>query len=224
MKYLCTTIAIMHSMVFVIVLFMRILSFSKDDQQAEQVGTFVQSFDCQACHISFQGDDGFNMFFGSLMKDDTIVVVSLNGIFAHVESFLMFLRFCKSQSIRLISIDDEIDSADEIFPLSSSTQLLNILSSLKASKGEETIIDAESEWICESKRERMLKRHRMVINLYTANYSVKDIMRLTGYKSNKNIYLILQRYGIGIEYPSMRRGKTKDSHLHTDSRCASGCL
>lgn len=194
---------------------MRILSFSKDVLQSEQINSFIESFDTQACHISFEGDDGFGMFFESLQDGDVIVLASLNGIFAHIESFLMFMRFCKSQSIRLISIADEIDTADEIFPLSSSTQLLNVLSSMKATIDDSTNIDAESELFSNTGKGRMLKRHRMVINLYTANYSARDILTLTGYKSRKNIYLILRRYGIDVEYPSMRRNKTKDSHLRT---------
>ena len=194
---------------------MRILSYSDSSERTEQIYAFVKTFNSQTDPIVFEGTDGMNMFLDSFQKGDTVVLGSLNGVFTTVESFLMFLRFCNLQDIRIISIDEEIDSADEIFPLSGSQKLLDLLCNLKTAKRSSDDTHDDTELIKSYRQVRMAKRHITVINLYNAHYSIRDIMRITGYKSRKSIYLILQRYGIDVEFPSMQRGKTQDSHLHT---------
>lgn len=197
------------------VFLMRIISYTESEQQNNQVNAFVNAMDSNPFHISIQGaegDEGFLMFLEKLQRFDTAVFMSLKGLFSSCETFLMFLRFCKAQDIRIISILDEIDTSDVIFPLPCSTHWMNILCSLQMTKGNEHD-DAQSEIFGETGHDRKLKKHRMVMNLYKAGYKLSEIMKLTGYKAKSTIYLILRKYGVEIEYPSMRRVINKEKNM-----------
>lgn len=50
----------------------------------------------------------------------------------------------------------------------------------------------------------------MVINMYNAGYSVKEIMERTGYRGKSNVYRILHLYDVSLEYPSMSRSKSSN--------------
>ena len=69
--------------------------------------------------------------------------------------------------------------------------------------------DLEAELYSYSFEDRKLKRYKLVINMYKAGYSVKEIMERTGYRGKSNIYRILHQYDIEMEYPSMSRTANK---------------
>ena len=69
--------------------------------------------------------------------------------------------------------------------------------------------DLEAELYSYSFEDRKLKRYKLVINMYKAGYSVKEIMERTGYRGKSNIYRILHQYDIKMEYPSMSRTANK---------------
>lgn len=195
---------------------MRIISYSPLLLHYEYINSFIDAFNDEATHLSFIGSDQFDSFLKNLQEKDTIIVYCLTDIFLYIESFLLFLRFTKSHDIRLISISDEIDSEDKVFSLPSSGRIIEIISILKKKKSDSTPNDIESDLFSESKHDRMLKRHSLVINLYSANYKIKDILILSGYKSKKNIYLILSKYNINIRYPQMRRSVNKSDFIDTE--------
>ena len=45
--------------------------------------------------------------------------------------------------------------------------------------------------------------------MYKAGYSVKEIMEKTGYKGKSNIYRVLHKYNVRMEYPAMSRAANK---------------
>ena len=72
---------------------MQFISYTESDQQTEQVGTFIRTMDAAPCHLSFQGakgNEGFQMFIKAIQKGDTVVFLSMKGMFPSVETFLMF--------------------------------------------------------------------------------------------------------------------------------------
>lgn len=196
---------------------MRIISYSSLPQHYECINPFIKSFNCEAIHIAFQGPEDLNIFFKTIQRCDVIVIYNLQDLFQHIESFLAFLRFRESHAIRIISIDDKVDSDDKAFSTPCSARILDFISNLSKKRSDSTPNDIESDLLSKSKHDLMLKRHSIVINLYTANYKIKDIQLLSGYKSKKTIYLILKRYGIDVEFPKMRRETKKVSHISTAS-------
>lgn len=212
--YLCSAI-IAHRCCNATCYAMQFISYTESDQQTEQVSTFIRTMDAAPCHLSFQGaegNEGFQMFIKAIQKGDTVVFLSMKGIFPSVETFLMFLRFCQNEEVRLISIQDEIDTADVIFPLPCSSRWMKILCSLQSTKGTEHD-DAQAELIAETAHERMLKRHCMVMNLYQSGTKIKEIMKLTGYKSSRSIYTILHDNNIEMQFQSMKRNRKKENDL-----------
>lgn len=212
--YLCSAI-IAHRCCNATCYAMQFISYTESDQQTEQVSTFIRTMDAAPCHLSFQGaegNEGFQMFIKAIQKGDTVVFLSMKGIFPSVETFLMFLRFCQNEEVRLISIQDEIDTADVIFPLPCSSRWMKILCSLQSTKGTEHD-DAQAELIAETAHERMLKRHCMVMNLYQSGTKIKEIMKLTGYKSSRSVYTILHDNNIEMQFQSMKRNHKKENDL-----------
>ena len=213
-EYLCSAItalrccnAICNAMQFV--------SYTESDQQTEQVSTFIKTMNADPCHLSYQGakgNEGFQMFIKALQRGDTVVFLSMKRMFSSIEAFLMFLRFCQNEEIRIVSVQDEIDTADIIFPLPCSSHWMNILCSLQTTKGAEHD-DAQAELIAETAHERMLKRHCMVMNLYQSGTKIKEIMKLTGYKSSRSIYTILHDNNIEMQFQSMKRNRKKENDL-----------
>ena len=192
---------------------MHILIYCTSDQQNDDIVAFTKTFDLNATCVTFQEPkmgEGYHLLLDTLRENDIVVFYSLREVFTTTDPFLMFLRYCKSKEARIISIADEIDSEDKIFPLPSSVQWMKILCGLKTSVSK-IYDDAQAETIGSDKKETILKKHRMVINLYSAGYSTKDILRLTGYKGKVSIYRILKRYGIDLQYPSMQRAINKDN-------------
>lgn len=190
---------------------MQFVSYTKSDQQTEQVSTFIRMMDADPCHLSFQGtegNEGFQMFVKALQRGDTVVFLSMKKMFPSIEAFLMFLRFCQNEEIRIVSVLDEIDTADVIFPLPCSSHWMKILCSLQSTKGTEHD-DVQAELLAESAHERMIKRHCMVVNLYQSGSKIEEIMRLTGYKSTRTIYTILDKYKVESQFPSMKRDHKK---------------
>ena len=163
---------------------MHILIYCTSDQQNDDIVAFIKTFDLNATCVTFQEPkmgEGYHLLLDTLRENDIVVFYSLREVFTTTNPFLMFLKYCKSKEARIISIADEIDSEDKIFPLPSSVQWMKILCGLKTSVSK-IYDDAQAETIGSDKKETILKKHRMVINLYSAGYSTKDILRLTGYK------------------------------------------
>ena len=211
--YLCSAITV-HSCCDATWYAMQFISYTESDQQTEQVGTFIRTMDATPSHLSFQGaegNEGFQMFIKAIQRGDTVVFLSMKGIFSSVETFLMFLRFCQNEEVRLISIQDEIDTADVIFPLPCSSRWMKILCSLQSTKRTEHD-DAQAEMLAETAHERMVKRHCMVMNLYQSGAKIEEVMRLTGYKSTRSIYTILHDNGVDLQFPSMKRERKREEN------------
>ena len=105
---------------------------------------------------------------------------SFDNVFHNFHDMMFLIKYCSKMDIRIISISDELDTHDK-----------------------------ETELYSYSFEDRKLKRYKLVINMYKAGYSVKEIMERTGYRGKSNIYRILHQYDIKMEYPSMSRTANK---------------
>lgn len=190
---------------------MRILSYSESLQQYDLIESFVKTMDISFQILSFiekNNDEELRKMMGSLEREDIVVFVSLIGVFANSSAFFVFILFCRRHDIRIVSIQEKIDTADLLFDSPCSFQWVSVLCSMY-SMDDGNHNDIQSDMLAYSFHDRMLKRHLMVINLYTANYSLSDIRSLTGF-SKTHIYRLLRKYGVKLAYPSMQR-KRNDS-------------
>jgi len=164
---------------------------------------------CSVVHLETQGDEEkaeWNYFIDELKEGDAAVIYSFSNVFHNYNEMMYFLKMCSAKKIRIISIHDDIDSSDELTSdtLAAVTKVVNI-------KKEDTHDDIQSEFMTGSKRDKKLKKHKMIINMYNAGFSIKDIMSKTGCRTKSNIYRILHAYDVPMEYPTMSRKKKKDT-------------
>lgn len=149
-------------------------------------------------------------FIDSLENGDVAVLHSFNDAFYNFHDMIFFLKFCFKKNIRIISLEDSLDTEDKLFAkakLSKTADTLNLMCRMFAKRDRNSHDDFESELYYHKHSDRLLKRHRMVINMYNAGYNVKEIMDRTGYRAKSNIYRILHEYSVTLEYPSMVRGQ-----------------
>ena len=112
-----------------------------------------------------------------------------------------------SKNIRIISLCDSLDSSDELFPKLGTKNTLDAIANMTVAKGQAAFDDFQAELLSDKYHEKKLKKYRMVINMYNAGYSIKEIMSRTGYHGKSNIYRILHMFNVELEYPTMVRSK-----------------
>ena len=156
-------------------------------------------------------DDGerqkWKSFVGTLNNNDTAVLISFDNAFCNFNDLMFFLKLCSSKNIRIISLKDSLDTSDELFPKARTQDTLRAIANMTVAKGQAAFDDFQAELLSDKFHEKKLKKYRMVINMYNAGYSIKEIMSRTGYHGKSNIYRILHMFNVELEYPTMVRSK-----------------
>ena len=145
----------------------------------------------------------------SLSNGDSAVFASFDNVFHNFNDMMFFIKYCSKMDIRIISLSDELDTHDKLFPERRTADTLNLICKVFSKRDRASHDDLEAELYSYSFEDRKLKRYKLVINMYKAGYSVKEIMERTGYRGKSNIYRILHQYDIEMEYPSMSRTANK---------------
>lgn len=180
-------------------------------EHKEKVVKVMAKLKCTIVHMEDFEDmerTEWRLFIDELEEGDVAVLYSFYDAFASHQELMFFLKLCATKNIRFISIQDGLDSKDELFPSSGVGSLLEAINTVPAKKASGTSDDFEAELYALTHEQRKLKRYRMVINMYKAGYPIKEIMYRTGYKGKSNIYRILHLYNIEVEFPSMLRNST----------------
>ena len=163
-------------------------------EHIEEFVSLMKQMPCSSIYYDDR-DDGerqkWKSFVGTLNNNDTAVLISFDNAFCNFNDLMFFLKLCSSKNIRIISLKDSLDTSDELFP--------------KARKA--AFDDFQAELLSDKFHEKKLKKYRMVINMYNAGYSIKEIMSRTGYHGKSNIYRILHMFNVELEYPTMVRSK-----------------
>lgn len=134
---------------------------------------------------------------------------SFDNVFHNFHDMMFFIKYCSKMDIRIISLSDELDTHDKLFPERRTADTLDLICKVFSKRDRASHDDLEAELYSYSFEDRKLKRYKLVINMYKAGYSVKEIMERTGYRGKSNIYRILHQYDIEMEYPSMSRTANK---------------
>ena len=148
-------------------------------------------------------------FIDSLEQGDSAVLVSFDNAFRNFNDMVFFIKYCTKMGIRIISLDDGLDTQDKLFPETRTANTLELICKVFAKRDRNSHDDLEAELYSNDFADRKLKRYKLVINMYKAGYSVKEIMEKTGYKGKSNIYRVLHKYNVRMEYPAMSRAANK---------------
>ena len=175
----------------------------------------MKQLQCSLVHIEDRDDNDrleWKCFVGKLNEGDTAVLLSFDNAFKNHTELVFFLKYCLSRHIRIISLFDGLDTSDELYP-NNTRNVLSAIVNVRTDKRDEGFDDFEAELIADKHQEKKLRKYRMVINMYNAGYSIKEIMARTGYHGKSNIYRILHRFNVDVEYPTMVRSKQSDQHM-----------
>ena len=191
---------------------MKYIGYINKAQLFEQMSVICSKLCTVGCQVilSQESDDAehseWKRFVTMLREGDVAVLYSFDNAFKNSTDLMFFLKMCSQKNIRIVSVEDAIDSSDELFPASNKNALMAI-ARMSATDKTDTHDDFEAELISDKHLEKKHKRHRMVINMYNAGCNIREIMSRTGYKGKSNIYRILHQYGIELAYPTMVRSK-----------------
>ena len=151
----------------------------------------------------------WDAFIDSLDNGDSAVLVSFDNAFRNFNAMVFFIKYCTKMGIRIISLDDGLDTQDKLVPETRTANTLELICKVFAKRDRNSHDDLEAELYSNDFADRKLKRYKLVINMYKAGYSVKEIMEKTGYKGKSNIYRVLHKYNVRMEYPAMSRAANK---------------
>lgn len=193
---------------------MQYIAYGNIAQDIEEKKSIIDSLKQMDCPIYLDDDnqkkrERWKDFIDALKEGDTAVVYSFSNSFINYHDMIFFLKYCFAQNIRIISLADKLDTYDLLFPESHTQNVLQLICKMFLRKKKGTPSN-ETEYT-RSKAEKKLKKYRLVINMYMAGYSIKDIMLKTGYKGKGSIYRILRYYKVDVAYPQKKRSRTSSS-------------
>lgn len=174
------------------------------DEEKDKV--FMQDFGCVVLYEDQKVSDKicpeWDRLISKLNNSDTLVISKLSHIVSSTSKLSFFLQFCLVKRIRLVSINDHIDSAGELFPDTTVTDILRMFAMLpkevnyirrhsQAQKKINTQIN-----VLTPVAHTQVEKELLVVNMYKGGHRLKDIMKATGYASRDSVYRILEKSGI----------------------------
>lgn len=165
---------------------------------------WVETYGVDTTFIECQANDilrpQFKTAINSLNEGDELIIRSFSHSVQTTFGMALLLDYCRIRNIRLISIEDEIDTHEILFKSVSSTKSLNVLASLsnnvlhlRKQIGEEPIKTKMPHIL--SRQEAIQERDLKVVNLYLAGHTIQYIMERMGIK-HTTLYRILKINGI----------------------------
>ena len=145
-----------------------------------------------------------------LERGDELVISKFSNALRGSRELAFFLEFCRVKVIRVISINDRIDSKGILFPETTIVDVLNMFGALpeeaaalrKSSAHVEklkTVVNTRSV-TAETKAER----EKNIVNMYNSGHSIDDIWKVSGFSSRSSVFRILNKFGVDLN-----RGKFK---------------
>lgn len=194
--------------------YMKYIGYINASQNIEQYESHIealQALQCVAVYVDephANSRERWKSFIDDLEDGDVAVLYSFDNAFRNIHDMVFFLKFCSKKNVQILSLEDELDTHDILFSVPKTKNILELVCKMFSKRDQNSHDDIEAQLYSNKYSDKRLKRYKMVINMYNAGYSVKEIMERTGYRGKSNIYRILHLYDVRLEYPSMSRGKS----------------
>lgn len=152
----------------------------------------------------------WNKVLGNLHKGDELVVPKLSNVLQGTRQLAFFLEFCRMEVIRIISIHDKIDSGNELFPETKTSDILLTIALLPVEananrKSAHNKCQLKSKIkVLTSAAHNKAERAKLVVNMYKSGHIIDDIWKTSGFKSRSSVFRILNAAGVDLN-----RGHTK---------------
>lgn len=198
---------------------------SKNLSSRDEDIVWMKTFGCcdiieeDGCHEKLRPQ--WRKMLTQLQPGDEIVVSKLSNALRGTRELGIFLSLCREYKIRVVSIHDEIDSNDELFPGSTAGRVLDTISRFSAETTSLRRVEARALKVKKRQKSPLKEgirrdREKTIINMYNAGYSIKDIWEVSGYVSRTSVFRVLNRNGVKLnrgrhQGPIKKRAVTKEN-------------
>ena len=144
----------------------------------------------------------------ALQRGDELVISKFSNALRGSRELATFLEFCRVKVIRIVSIHDQIDSRNELFPETRPSAVLEMMGALPEEvlplrKSAEHVVNLQEKMIVSlpsvsSAKMQKLDREKTVINLYVAGHPIDEVWRASGFRSRSSVFRILNKHGIKL--------------------------
>lgn len=139
----------------------------------------------------------------SLERGDELVISKFSNALRGSRELSFFLELCRIKVIRVISINDRLDSKDQVFPALKTSDFLDIIGSLPAEvatlrKASSHVMRLRTVKTKTKATKSRQERETTIVNMYNGGHAIDDIWAVSGFKSRSSIFRILRKYGIAL--------------------------
>lgn len=146
----------------------------------------------------------------NLQRGDEIVVSKFSNAVRGLRELAAFIELCRIKIVRIISIHDRVDTRGELFPNTSTTDVLWIIGAfpeeIAALRKYSAHIEKLRQNIKAPATPQVLtktQRDKVIVDMYINGHSFDDIWAASGFNSKSSIWRILNKYGVKLD-----RGQT----------------
>ena len=148
----------------------------------------------------------------ALDRGDELVVSKFSNAVRSVRELSVCIEMCRIKVVRLISIQDRIDSHNELFKETTAADVLEMVGALPEEiaalrKSSSHIMLFQKNIKVATKSPKAMsksERNKNIVDMYNAGYSIDDIANVSGFSSKSSIFRILKDYHVDLN-----RGRTK---------------
>lgn len=141
---------------------------------------------------------------GGLKCGDEVVLISFRNAVRGARGLASLFEDCRVKKARLISLDDQVDSRNEMFT-SSTSQLMDAIATLHGDVIAVRMANKRSHVKKSEISGNKVLRNQRCIALYKNGSSIEDIKKETGFSSKSSIFRVLKEAGVKLERRNRKR-------------------
>lgn len=148
---------------------------------------------------------GWDTLLASIGKGDTLVVSKLAHAVKGARQLSFFLEFCRIKSVRLVAQHDGIDSGNELFPKTQTSDLLRVIAQLpEEANAVRKMTSQPGRWtkgtkVLSQAAYGRVERNKRVVNMYKSGYTIDDIWKTSGFRSRSSVFRVLKDAGVELK-------------------------
>ena len=143
----------------------------------------------------------------SLERGDEIVVAKFSNAVRGIRELAAFIELCRIKVVRIISIQDGIDTRGKLFPETTVAQVLEMVGALPEEtaalrKVSAHIINLQLNIKSPQEKKRSgsrQERNKNIVDMYNNGHSLDDILAVSGFKSRSSVFRILNKFNCKLK-------------------------
>ncbi len=146
----------------------------------------------------------------SMERGDELVLSKFSNAVSQVRELTTLIEFCRVKMVRLISINDRIDTKNELFPMTTPADVMQMFGSfafeVTALRKAVSKINKPRRIIKLEKKAKTshMDRDKKIVEMYKKNHSLDDIWKASGFNSRSSVFRILNKYGVKLDRGKFR--------------------